>query len=116
MSEFSLHEQHAITYPISISGATSGAIVPAVPGKRAVMIYASVETAANNTIKFQSGATDVTGLITTAANTPIVFHNGGSTVIGCRDTNEALNLVLGTSGDATGWVQVVFQDNAQNIP
>lgn len=116
MSEFHEHEKAAITYPISVASAASATVIPAVAGKRFVVTYYKVETAANNTFKFQSDTTDITGAITTAANTPVEAGNGGSPILTGRGTNEALKIVISTSGDATGWVVATFQNNEEYIP
>jgi hypothetical protein len=96
---------------VKISTSSSGAtqLVAAVAGKKIVVIsYAVIVNAAVN-VKFQSGSTDLTGLMYFAAN-------GGATVtvegLGCFETaaGEALNINLSGAVAVGGHITYVIMN------
>lgn len=108
--------QHAITYPIDDTAVTSVTVVPAVPGKRFLVIDLEVATQVNNTVLFKSGTTALTGALDTTSKTVLSEKNNGVPVFCGRKLNEAFVIDLGSSDDINGFATVAFTDAEEFIP
>lgn len=79
--------------PVSAAGAGANQLVAAVPNNRIVVIGYVIVAAGAVSVKFQSGANDITGLMALAANGGLVVPAGDEyAALFQTNVNEALNL------------------------